>query len=233
MADSLHSVRFPNESEEYRAARTGLLMAEIDLRRRKEEVAAHRRRLPLGGLVAEDYLFEEGPRDLRAPESVTQVRLSQLFQPGKDTLVVYSFMYGPQMEKACPMCTSMLDGLDRQAQHATQRVNLVVAAKSPIRRIREHARERGWTGLRLVSTAGTTYNRDYHGETEEGDQIPALNVFVRRGERIHHFYNAELLYAPHPEGQDPRHVDLIWPLWNLFDLTPDGRGTDWHPRLAY
>lgn len=233
MADSLHSVRFPNESEEYRAARTGLLMAEIDLRRRKEEVAAHRRRLPLGGLVAEDYLFEEGPRDLRAPESVTQVRLSQLFQPGKDTLVVYSFMYGPQMEKACPMCTSMLDGLDRQAQHATQRVNLVVAAKSPIRRIREHARERGWTGLRFVSTAGTTYNRDYHGETEEGDQIPALNVFVRRGERIHHFYNAELLYAPHPEGQDPRHVDLIWPLWNLFDLTPDGRGTDWYPRLAY
>ena len=124
-------------------------------------------------------------------------------------------------------------GLDRQAQHATQRVNLVVAAKSPIRRIREHARARGWTGLRLVSTAGTTYNRDYHGETEEGAQIPALNVFVRSGERIHHFYNAELLYAPHPEGQDPRHVDLIWPLWNLFDLTPEGRGTDWYPRLAY
>ena len=142
-------------------------------------------------------------------------------------------MYGPQMEKPCPMCTSMLDGLDGQAQHVTQRVNLVVAAKSPIRRIREHARERGWTRLRLVSTGGTTYNRDYHGETDDAEQIPAINVFVRRGDRVHHFYNAELLYAPHAEGQDPRHGDLIWPLWNLFDLTPQGRGTDWYPRLAY
>ena len=233
MADSLRTVRFPNESDEYGDARAELLKAEIDLRRRTEEVAALRRRLPLGGAVAEDYVFEEGPRDLRAPEAVKKVRLSQLFEPGKDTLVVYSFMYGPQMEKPCPMCTSMLDGLDGQAPHVTQRVNLAVAAKSPIRRIREHARERGWTGLRLVSTGGTTYNRDYHGETDDGEQIPAINVFVRRGDRVHHFYNAELLYAPHPDGQDPRHGDLIWPLWNLFDLTPQGRGTDWYPRLAY
>ena len=233
MADSLRTVRFPNETDEYGDARAELLKAEIDLRRRTEEVAALRRRLPAGGAVAEDYVFEEGPRDLRAPEAVKKVRLSQLFEPGKDTLVVYSFMYGPQMEKPCPMCTSMLDGLDGQAPHVTQRVNLVVAAKSPIRRIREHARERGWTGLRLVSTGGTTYNRDYHGESEDGDQIPALKVFVRRGDRVHHFYNTELLYGPHPEGQEPRHVDPIWPLWNLFDLTPDGRGTDWYPRLAY
>ena len=120
MADSLHTVRFPNESDEYRAARNQLLMAEIEQRRRNEEVAAHRRHLPLGGVVAEDYLFEEGPRDPGALEPVKQVRLSQLFQPGKDTLVLYSFMYGPQMEKPCPMCTSMLDGLDRQSPHVPQ-----------------------------------------------------------------------------------------------------------------
>jgi predicted dithiol-disulfide oxidoreductase (DUF899 family) len=143
MADSLHEARFPNESDEYRAARNQLLKAEIDLRRRIEEVAAQRRRLPLGGEIAQDYVFEEGPRDLRAPETApNQVRLSQLFQPGKDTLIVYSFMYAPQMDHACPMCTSILDGLDGQTQHVTQRVNLVVAAKSPIRRIREHARAR-------------------------------------------------------------------------------------------
>jgi len=233
MAGSLHPIRFPGESEEYRAARDQLLEAEIELRRRTEEVAAQRRRLPLGGLLAQDYTFEEGPRDLRARESAKEVRFSQLFDPGKDALVVYSFMYGPQMEKPCPMCTSMLDGLNGQAPHITQRVNLVVAAKSPVRRIREHARGRGWTQLRLVSTGGTSYNRDYHGETDDGDQIPALNVFVRRGDRIHHFYNTELLYAPHPDGQDPRHVDPIWPLWNLFDFTPHGRGTDWHPKLKY
>ena len=227
------TVRFPNESDEYRAERAELLKAEKELRRRVEEVAARRRRLPLGGELAQDYTFEEGPRDLRAPESATKVRFSQLFEPGKDTLVVYSFMYGPQMEKPCPMCTSMLDALDAEAPHITQRVNLVVAAKSPIRRIREHARSRGWTRLRLVSTAGTTYNRDYHGEAEDGGQIPSLNVFVRRGDKIHHFYNSELLFAETPEGQDPRHVDPIWPLWNLFDFTPEGRGKDWYPKLAY
>ena len=227
------TVRFPNESDEYRAERAELLKAEKELRRRVEEVAARRRRLPLGGELAQNYTFEEGPRDLRAPESATKVRFSQLFEPGKDTLVVYSFMYGPQMEKPCPMCTSMLDALDAEAPHITQRVNLVVAAKSPIRRIREHARSRGWTRLRLVSTAGTTYNRDYHGEAEDGDQIPSLNVFVRRGDKIHHFYNSELLFAETPEGQDPRHVDPIWPLWNLFDFTPEGRGKDWYPKLAY
>ncbi|TMB29620.1 MAG: DUF899 domain-containing protein [Deltaproteobacteria bacterium] len=227
------TVRFPNESDEYRAERAELLKAEKELRRRVEEVAARRRRLPLGGELAQNYTFEEGPRDLRAPESATKVRFSQLFEPGKDTLVVYSFMYGPQMEKPCPMCTSMLDALDAEAPHITQRVNLVVAAKSPIRRIREHARSRGWTRLRLVSTAGTTYNRDYHGEAEDGGQIPSLNVFVRRGDKIHHFYNSELLFAETPEGQDPRHVDPIWPLWNLFDFTPEGRGKDWYPKLAY
>ena len=142
MAGSLHPMRFPGESDEYRDARDELLEAEIDLRRRSEEVAAQRRRLPLGGLLAEDYVFEEGPRDVGASETVTPVRFSQLFES-------------------------------------------------------------------------------------------ALNVFVRRGDRIHHFYNAELLYASHPEGQDGRHVDPIWPLWNLFDFTPEGRGTDWYPKLKY
>jgi len=150
-----------------------------------------------------------------------------------DTLVLYSFMYGPAMKQPCPSCTSILDGLDGAAPHVVQRVGLAAVAKSPIERIRRFARERGWRNLRLVSSAGNTYNRDYHAETGEGNQIPALNVFVRSDGRIHHFYNTELLYAPSEPGQDGRHVDLIWPLWNLFDLTPEGRGSDWNPRLAY
>jgi predicted dithiol-disulfide oxidoreductase (DUF899 family) len=131
------------------------------------------------------------------------------------------------------MCTSMLDGLDGIAPHATQRVNFAVVAKSPIDRILKFARERGWRNLRLLSSAGTTYNRDYGGEAEDGSQRPSLNVFARRAEKIHHFYNAELLFVRSEKGQNPRHVDLLWPLWNLFDLTPDGRGTDWYPRLGY
>ena len=114
-----------------------------------------------------------------------------------------------------------------------QRINLVVVAKSPIERIRAHARERGWRNLRLLSSANNTYNRDYFGENEKGSQLPALNVFTRSGNAMHHRFCTELLFAPTEPGQDGRHVDVIWPLWNLFDYTPEGRGTDWHPQLSY
>jgi len=117
--------------------------------------------------------------------------------------------------------------------HLPRRISLEVAAKSPTARIREFAKERGWRHLRLLSSAHSSYNRDYHGETAEGNQIPALNVFVRRGDDIHHFYNTELLFAPSDEGQDPRHGDPIWPLWNVLDLIPEGRGTTFQPRLNY
>ena len=229
----LHSVRFPGESSEYRTAREKLLTAEIELRKRIEEVAAMRRQLPLGGAVPEDYEFEEGPADLDQPERGQRVKLSQLFVRPNASLIVYSFMYGPAMEKACPMCTAFLDSLNGAAPHATQRINLAVVAKSPIARIRAFARGRGWRNLRLLSSAGTSYNGDYHGETADGAQIPAVNVFVRRDGRTHHFFNAELLFAPFEPGQNGRQADLIWPLWNLFDLTPEGRGTDWFPKLAY
>ena len=220
---SKHSVRFPGENQSYRSARDELLDAEIALRRSLEEVSAKRRKLPLGGEIREDYAFdsEKGP-----------IRMSQLFADGKDTLVVYSFMYGPKMPEACPLCTSILDGMDGQAPHIMQRVNFAVIAKSPIERIRKFARERGWRNLPLLSSANNTYNHDYHAEEAKGGQMPALNVFVRRNGRIHHFYNTELLYAPNEKGQDGRHVDLIWPLWNVFDYTPDGRG-NWNPRLSY
>lgn len=221
---SKHSVRFPGENQSYRSARDELLDAEMALRRNLEDVAAKRRKLPLGGEIREDYTFdsEKGP-----------IRLSQLFAGGKDTLVLYSFMFGPKMKEACPLCTSILDGIDGQAPHIMQRVNFAVIAKSPIERIRKYARERGWRNLPLLSSANNTYNHDYHAEDANGGQMPALNVFVRRNGRIHHFYNTELLYAPSEKGQDGRHVDLIWPLWNVLDYTPDGRGVDWNPRLSY
>jgi predicted dithiol-disulfide oxidoreductase (DUF899 family) len=225
----LHDVRFAGESPAYRIARDELLAAEIDLRRRIEAVAAMRRRLPLGGLVPEDYRFQEGStRD----DSARDVKLSELFAPDKDTLVVYSFMFGPNMKAACPACTSILDGLDGESPHIRQRVELVVVAKSPLPRILAHAKERGWRNLRLLSSAGNTFNRDYHAEGEDGSQWPALSVFVRRDERVHHAYTTELLYAPKDEGQHGRHVDSIWPLWAIFDFTPDGRG-DFHPALRY
>jgi predicted dithiol-disulfide oxidoreductase (DUF899 family) len=226
-------IRLPGESSEYRAARDALLDEEADLRRRIEHVADLRRRLPLGGEIVEDYAFQEGAADLDDASTVRTVRFSELFAPGKNSLVLYSFMYGPAMEKPCPMCTAMLDSLNGAAPHAAQRVNLAVAASSPIERIRAFARARGWRNLRLLSSAANTYNHDYNAQAPDGSQLPMLNVFVKRAARIHHTYATELVFAAPEPGQHPRHLDLIFPLWNLLDLLPEGRGSDWVPRLAY
>ncbi|MGH7489378.1 MAG: DUF899 family protein [bacterium] len=157
-------VRFPNEAPSTSSSRAELLKAEIGLRRQLEDVAALQRALPLGGKVMEGYVFEEGGRDLDDHETKRQVRLSELFRPGKDTLILYSYMFGPARRQSCSACTSILDGLDGTATHVVRRVNFGVVAKSPIERIRGVARERGWRNHRLLSSAENTYNTDYHGE---------------------------------------------------------------------
>jgi predicted dithiol-disulfide oxidoreductase (DUF899 family) len=241
-----HDIRFPGESDEYRRERNGLLEAEVELRRAIERVAAQRRTLPLGGTAPEDYRFEG------ATGGDGETTLSELFAPGKDTLVIYSFMFPrysadtrpgpvsgetaklPLAETPCASCTSILDSLDGAAPHLNQQLNLAVVAKSAPERIRNFAHERGWGNLRLLSSRNNSYNRDYHAETPQGDQIPILNVFVRNGETIHHFWATELMFAPRDEGIEARHVDSIWPIWNVLDMTGQGRGNDPNfPGLSY
>jgi predicted dithiol-disulfide oxidoreductase (DUF899 family) len=228
-------MQFPGETDEYRRARDELLQAEVELRRHVEAVAAQRRGLPLGGEVPTDYEFEEWDDAADAPRGV---RLSGLFEDGKDTLFLYSHMFipdehGDPLGAACPSCTSIIDAVDGQVPHVTQHVNLAVAAKVPLERLRAHAASRGWRHARLLSSAGSTYNRDYHAEDDDGSQLPMATVFVRRDGRIHHFWSSELWDAPTEPGQNPRHVDFLWPLWSILDRTPGGRGTDWHPKLSY
>jgi predicted dithiol-disulfide oxidoreductase (DUF899 family) len=241
------SITFPGESPQYRAARNRLLDREIRLRREIEAVAEERRRLPPGGAVPEDYVFEEA-----GPEGeTTAVHLSELFAPGKDSLILYSFMFPrdpqddrpgpvsgrtaelPLAQGPCPSCVSLLDQLDGVVEHAAPLLNLAVVAKGPPERLHAFATERGWRRLRLVSSARNTYNRDYHGENADGAQRPMLNVFKRNGAEIRHFWASELFYAPTDPGQDPRHVGTIEALWNLLDLTPGGRPAVWDEQLSY
>lgn len=222
--------RFPNETPAYRKARDKLLKAEIGLRRQVEAVAELRRKLPLGGAVSEDFLFDEQADVV----GMRQVRLSELFAPGKDTLLVYSYMYSLAMNNPCPMCTSIIDSLDGAAPHVSQRANIAVVAKSPLPRLLTFARNRGWKNLRFLSSADNSYNRLYHGEDEDGHQLPIMNVFMKKGDTVRHFWASELLFTKADKpGQNQRHVDIFWPLWNLLDLTPQGRGRDWYPRIAY
>ncbi len=240
-------ITFPGESAEYRTARERLLEREIELRRAMEAVAVARRELPPGGTVPEDYVFEGAGPDGAA----TEVRLSELFAAGKDSLVIYNFMfprgYGgprpgptsgktallPLEEGPCPSCVALLDQLDGAAEHASQRINLAVAAKTSLPRLLTFASERGWRHLQLLSSAGNAYNRHYFGEDAEGSQMPMLNVFHREGQTIRHLWGAELTYAPADPGQDHRSVGTLEPLWNLFDLTRQGRPVDWNEQLSY
>ncbi len=220
--------RYPNESLEYRKARNELLEAEGALREQLERVAELRRGLPRGGEIEEDYVFEERDSD----GAVHSVRLSDLFAPGRDSLLLYGFMFGPAMERACPMCTSFLDSLNGSAPHLAERINLAVCARSPIERIAAFGETRGWTNLRLISAAHNDYPVHYRTEAEDGTQLPMANVFVRRNGAILHFWGSELLFQPYTTGE-PRHVDSLWPLWNVLDLTPEGRSDDWPPALEY
>jgi predicted dithiol-disulfide oxidoreductase (DUF899 family) len=240
-------ITFPGETVDYRAARDRLLQREIELRREMESVAEARRALPPGGAVPRDYVFKGRGPDGQAAD----VRLSELFAPGRDSVIVYSMMFPrdptddrpgpaggrtaelPLHEGPCPSCTALLDQLDGAAEHLGQRANLVAVGKAPLSRILTFAEERGWHRLRLLSSSGTSYNRDYHAETAEGHQRPMLNVFHRDGDTIRHFWGSELLYAPVEPGQDPRHVGTIEPLWNLYDLTPEGRDPNWDEQLSY
>jgi len=240
------NVTFPGESAEYRAARDRLLAREVELRREMEAVAAQRRELPPGGPVPEDYVFQ----GTGAGGSPADVRLSELFAPGRPSLAIYSFMFPrdpgddrpgaaggktgrlPLSEQPCPSCVSFLDQLDGMVEHAEQIMAFAVVAKAPLERLLAFADERGWRHLRLVSSAANSYNRDYLAESPEGDPRPMLNVFHRGGDVIRHFWGSELFYAPADGDEDPRHVGTLEPLWNLFDLTREGR-PDWDEQLRY
>ncbi len=216
---------FPGESATYRAARDKLLEAEVDLRQRIADVTAMRQALPLGGALKEDYVFVED-----AFGGDRETRFSELFDDDKDCLVVYSLMYGPNDSAACPACTSLVDGLNATAAQVRQRINFAVVGRAPIDTLRTYAQDRGWRNIRLLSSSNNTYNTDYKAQHGDDDQMPMLNVFRKTDGGIFHTYGTELLYAPTMPGTHPRHVDMLWPMWNMLDMTPVGRG-DWFPNV--
>ncbi|MDB5503706.1 MAG: Protein of unknown function thioredoxin-like [Tardiphaga sp.] len=217
------SYRYPNESAEYRRARDALLIEEIELRRHIERVAEQRRALPDGGEVTKNYAFigENGP-----------ATFAELFCD-KPTLVVYSYMFGPQRAQPCPMCTSLLSAWDGEVPDITQRVALAIVARSPIERLVAFKRQRGWHHLPLWSDSSGDFSRDYHGLTPDGGDDAAFNVFTRRHGTIRHFWSGEMNGATADPGQDPRGAPDLMPIWTILDVTPEGRGTDWYPKLNY
>jgi predicted dithiol-disulfide oxidoreductase (DUF899 family) len=213
--------RFPNESEDYRRARNALLAGEIELRRHIERVAEQRRQLPPGGEVTGDYRFEgeDGP-----------VSLADLFGD-KETLVVYSYMFGPQREHPCPMCTSLMSSWEEKVPDIEQRVGFAMMARSKIDRLIAAKHARGWTKLKVYSDTDGDFTRDY--VSADDADVPAYNVFTRKGGTIRHFWSGEMGGETADPGQDPRGAPDLDPLWAILDTTPEGRGADWYPKLEY
>lgn len=216
-----NGARFPKASAAYRRAREALLAEEIELRRHIERVAELRRRLPPGGEVVKDYRFEgeDGP-----------VSLAALFGD-KQTLVVYSYMYGPARKQPCPMCTSLMSAWDGEVPDIEQRVAFAMVARSPIARLLAFRDERGWKNLKLHSDTSGDYTRDYVSAMDA--DTPAYNVFSRRDGTMRHFWRGEMDAGIADPGQDPRGAPDLMPLWTILDTTPEGRGTDWYPKLEY
>jgi predicted dithiol-disulfide oxidoreductase (DUF899 family) len=216
-----NAARIPNESAEYRRAREQLLAEEIELRRHIERVAELRRALPPGGEVTKIYSFEgEGGK----------ATLSDLFGD-KQTLVIYSYMFGPQREKPCPSCTSFMGTWAAKLADVEQRIAFAFVARSPIARLVDAKQARGWTQHKIYSDASGDYTRDYVSAADA--DMPGYAVFTRRDGAIRHFWSGEMGSATADPGQDPRGAPDFDPLWTLLDTTPEGRGKDWYPRLSY
>jgi len=213
---------YPGDSSEYRKAREALLAEEIELRRHITRVAEQRRALPLGGKAAPYKFLDESGKELG---------LGDLF--GRHgTLFTYFWMYGPERERPCPMCTSFLGSLDIPARDIEQRLSVAVLGRSPVARQLAFARERGWRNLKFYQCVGDDFPKAYRGLAADGTEWASLDVWVRRGADVHHFWAMESMGTQDP-GQDPHLAPEIAPLWNVLDLTPEGRGTNWYPKLSY
>jgi predicted dithiol-disulfide oxidoreductase (DUF899 family) len=221
--------RQPNESAEYRKAREALLVEEIELNRHIARVAAQRRALPPGGEVKGDYQFMG---EASSVAGANPVGFEALFGD-KDTLFVYNWMYGPKRQRPCPMCTALLSCLDGNADHLRQRIALAVVGLSAIERQIAFKVERGWKNLPLYADVNGNFSRDYHAIMDDGIDTAAENVFTRRDGTIRHFWGAELGFESADPGKDPTTEPDLMMLWNVLDWTPEGRGTDWYPKITY
>jgi predicted dithiol-disulfide oxidoreductase (DUF899 family) len=207
----MSELRYPNESPEYREAREALLQEEQALVDKAKSVAAQRKALPLGGKLKEDYVLQWANEG----KVGSQVRFSELFGD-KRSLLLYSWMYGPNWDNPCPSCTSLMDGFDRTWYSVNEDTAFVAIAKAPAEKINAWATKRGWSQIPLLSGHESPFQRDYKCQDPQDDnkQQPVMLVFTRRNGEIFHFWSTEL---------PSNHVDTVWPYWNLFDFTPEGR----------
>jgi predicted dithiol-disulfide oxidoreductase (DUF899 family) len=218
------------ESAEYLSKREELRQAEIELMRQRERVAKLRRALPAGATI-QDYEFLEGPTSLDdGDEPVTKVRLSELFTEPDRSLVIYHFMYGKKQTNPCPMCTAWIDSFNGIAHHVAQNVDLVIVAAADPLTLRAHGRKRGWDKLRLLSAGESTFKYDLGSEDSEGHQDSTISVFSRDSDgTLRHFYSGHPWLA---DDIKERGIDELNPIWNILDLTPQGRGK-WYAALDY
>jgi len=215
---------FPGESAAYRDARKALLIEEIEFRRHSTRLVEQRRALPPGPIIEKNYRFKDS--------NGSDAGLIDLF--GKhDTLVTYFWMFGPQRDRPCPMCTNLIGSVNGNGADIKQRVALKILSRSPVERQYAFASERGWKDIDFVQTVGDDYAKDTHSLNAKGDEIPSLIVYKKEGDKVRLFWASEMGMDMGDPGQDARESPDLGVLWSVLDLTPEGRGKDWYPKLRY
>lgn len=215
--------RRDTEDDAYRRVRDELTHAEIELRDQRERVAELRRTLPFGTEEVDDYVFHRLDPSSNRP---TEVRLSALFEAPDKPLVFYQFMYGGAQKEPCPMCTLWAEGLNGVAHYIRERANFAVVARASVEDLADWAQTRGWNDILLLSSGRSPMKRDFGFENAAGEQMPGVSVFVMTADGPRHFYSASAVV----DENEFRGIDLLSPVWHVFDLLPQGRG-DWMPSL--
>jgi predicted dithiol-disulfide oxidoreductase (DUF899 family) len=211
---AMSELRYPNETKAYRDARDALLKDEQELIDKTKAVALRRRQLPPGGQLKEDYVFQWASDGKAGKKLGARVKFSELFGD-KTTLLLYSWMFGPNWDKPCPSCTSLMDGFDRAWYSVSRDAAFATIAKAQPEKINAWAKERGWSQIPLLSGFESPFQADYKCQGENDDkQLPVMHVFKKRDGGIFHFWATESMM---------NHVDTVWPYWNLLDFTPEGR----------
>jgi predicted dithiol-disulfide oxidoreductase (DUF899 family) len=217
--------------EQWQAARDELLAEEKELTRRGDELTRKRQALPWVR-VEKDYSFEtvDGTKTL-----------AELFD-GRSQLMLYHFMFGPQFELGCPVCSSITDTLNANAVHLAARdTTLLLSSRAPLERLQAYKQRLGWDDIGWVSTVGDDFHRDLgflHTEEElrpflSGDIPPTIEQnarmcgtdalgYVTDGPGLSVYINSDgavyRTYVSTARGLEPTMA-----YYGLLDRTPIGR----------
>lgn len=206
--------------EEWIDTRKAFLAREKEFTRLRDEISQERRELPWEK-VNKDYVFD-GPDG--------EESLSDLFA-GKNQLIIYHFMYGPDWEAGCKSCSYLADHFNPAIIHLKQRgVTMIAVSKAPLQKLEAFKKRMGWS-FKWVSSLNNDFNRDYHVSFTQ-EELDSGNVYYNYKKKgfpsteapgASVFYNSENGEIFHTYSVYERGLDMFITAYHYLDIVPEGR----------